>query len=44
VPHVKEGRRFLIPHFMLIRWLKEESERTLARGVNGKQEGVTVQS
>ena len=37
LPHFKEGRRILIPHFMLIRWLKEESERTVEEQIRAKQ-------
>lgn len=27
LPHIRDGRRILIPHFMLVRWIKEEAER-----------------
>lgn len=30
LPHIKDGRRIIILHFMLVRWLKEEAERNTA--------------
>lgn len=29
LPHLRDGRRIIIPDFMLIRWIKEEAERNL---------------
>ena len=31
LPHIRDGRRILVPHFLLIRWVKEEAERNLRR-------------
>ena len=30
LPHIRDGRRIVIPHFMLIRWLRDEAERQAA--------------
>lgn len=30
LPHIKANRRIIIPHFMLISWLRQESLRTVA--------------
>ena len=50
LPHMRDGRRILVPHFMLIRWVKEEVERNL-RGTNRrdrlrpeKQKGRSVRA
>ena len=32
LPHIKEGRRTIIPRFTLVRWLKEETGRSMASG------------
>ena len=31
LPHLRDGRRILIPRFLLIRWVREEAERNLQR-------------
>ena len=31
IPHIRDGRRILIPGFQLMIWLKEESDRNIGR-------------
>ena len=31
IPHIRDGRRILIPGFQLMVWLKEESDRNIGR-------------
>lgn len=31
LPHIRDGRRILVPHFLLIKWVREEAERNLRR-------------
>ena len=37
LPHIRDGRRLLVPHFLLIRWVKEEAGRTLERKTNREE-------
>lgn len=29
LPHIRDGRRIIVPHFMLIRWMVEETKRSM---------------
>ena len=36
LPHLRDGRRILVPHFLLVRWVREEAERNLRKTKEGK--------
>ena len=37
LPHLRDGRRIIIPHFLLLEWLREEAEHS--RTATGPREG-----
>ena len=36
LPHIRDGRRIIVPHFLLVRWMEDEAQRNLERNPSGR--------